>query len=308
MVFGQTKIGFIGLGLMGAPMATNLLNAGARLIVYNRTLAKSEGLAASGAKVANTPSEVAQVTGSGFIFLCVSDTGSLAEAIYGEGGILSSLVSGVTVIDMGTTGVTETRRFAQLVSNAGGRYIDAPVSGGEVGAKAGTLSIMAGGTIDDIERTRPLFEVLGSTLTHIGPIGTGQAAKAANQTIVGATITIVAEAFAMAQAAGADLSHVRNALLAGFAGSRILDLHGQRMIEAAFTPGARASTQLKDLRQATDLMEELGLSLPLMRKSRDLWEEMIKSGLGDIDQSGYFKFVKSSQDDKFSAPVEPRVG
>ena len=214
----------------------------------------------------------------------------------GEAGILTALVPGVTVIDMGTTEVPVTRALATAVTAAGGHYIDAPVSGGEVGAKAGSLSIMAGGDAADIANVTPVFDVLGSALTHIGPVGTGQAAKVANQTIVGATVSIVAESLALAQAAGADMAQVRTALMGGFASSRILDLHGQRMIDGAFTPGARATTQLKDMRQAIKLADELGMSLPLMQQSRDLWAAMADDGKGDLDQSGYFAFVHDSQD------------
>ena len=293
MSLSNTKVGFIGLGLMGAPMAANLCAASAEMTVYNRTASKCAALAEAGAHVAATPQEVARRIGAGFIILCVSDTSSLEAAVSGENGVLSGLAPGATVIDMGTSKVSVTRQLACRVAAAGGRFIDAPVSGGEVGAKAGSLSIMAGGDPADIENAKPLFDELGSALTRIGPVGTGQAAKIANQTIVGATVGIVAESLALAQAAGADINQVRTALSGGFAASRILELHGQRMIDGAFAPGARATTQLKDMHLAVDLADEVDLSLPLMTQSRDLWAEMVDAGLGDLDQSGYFAFLKS---------------
>lgn len=154
---------------------------------------------------------------------------------------------------------------------------------------------MGGGDPTVIQSATPLFDVLGNAFTHIGPVGTGQAAKVANQIIVGTTVSIIAEALALAQAAGADIKQVRSALMGGFAGSRILELHGQRMINGTFAPGARATTQLKDLRQAVGLMSEADLSLPLTSKTYDLWSDMVDAGLGDLDQSGYFQFVKCKQ-------------
>lgn len=298
MPLTDTKVGFIGLGLMGNPMAANLLAANATLTIYNRTASKCVGLAEKGASVAATPKEIAQCTGTGFIILCVSDTSSLKAAICDTNGVLPGLVPGATVIDMGSSSVTATRQLANIVKEAGGRYVDAPVSGGEAGAKAGSLSIMAGGKPTDIEHVKSVFDVLGDSLTHIGPVGTGQAAKVANQAIVGATVGIIAESLSLAKAAGADLDRVREALMGGFAASRILELHGQRMIDGAFTPGARATTQKKDMRQAIELAEEIGLSLPLMRQSRDLWTKMVDEGLGDLDQSGFFQFVQSDQEPK----------
>jgi 3-hydroxyisobutyrate dehydrogenase-like beta-hydroxyacid dehydrogenase len=296
MPLSGTKVGFIGLGLMGAPMAANLLAANAKLTVYNRTVEKSAGLAKDGAIVATCPKTAAE--GAGFIILCVSDTPSLEAAICGEHGVLQGLKSGARVIDMGTSEVNVTRRLAAKVEALGGRYIDAPVSGGEVGAIAGSLSIMAGGDPTDIDAAMQIFNLLGAALTHVGPVGTGQAAKVANQTIVGTTVSIIAESFALAAAAGADIARVREALMGGFASSRILELHGQRMIDDAFSPGARATTQLKDMRQAIDLAKEVDLSLPLLSKSHALWADMVEAGMGDLDQSGYFAFVRDANKSK----------
>jgi len=298
MPVSHMKIGFVGLGLMGTPMAGNLLKAGAQLTLFNRTLAKCASLAGLGASVAATPKELAAQTAGGIIILCVSDTPAFDAAMCGPEGILSGLVANTLIIDMGSSEVGTTKRIAQQVEQAGCRLIDAPVSGGEVGAQSATLSIMVGGDETDINRARPVFDVLGKSLTHIGPVGTGQAAKAANQVIVGGTVSIVAEAMLMAQAAGADIARVREALLGGFANSRILELHGQRMIDQTFEPGAYARTQLKDMTQAAELTKELELSLPFLDKSKELWFEMVKAEFGELDQSGYFKFIQSKQQKK----------
>ena len=295
MPLSKMKIGFVGLGLMGTPMARNLLTSGAILTINNRTAKKCAPLVALGAKASPSPREMAKQVGAGIIVLCVSDTPALCTALSGPEGILSGIAPGTLVIDMGTTEVSATKQMAYRVEQSGGRYLDAPVSGGEVGARDATLSIMVGGAPKNVERGRVIFNVLGKLVTHIGPVGTGQATKAANQVIVGASITIIAEALILAQAAGADIAHVREALLGGFAGSRILDLHGQRMIDRTFEPGARATTQLKDMHQAVDLAEELNLSLPFMRLSCDLWTDMIETGYGALDQSGYFDYILSKQ-------------
>lgn len=295
MPLSGLKVGFIGLGLMGAPMAANLQKANAALTVYNRTAAKCESFAKTGASVAATPKDFARKVGDGIIIICVSDTASMQETLQGNSGVLAGLSHGATVIDMGTSEVSVTRRLAKDIAAAGGRFVDAPVSGGEVGAKAGSLSIMAGGDVSDITRAMPVFEVLGASVTHIGPVGTGQAAKVANQMIVGATVCAIAESLALAKAAGADIVQVRKALLSGFAGSRILELHGQRMIDETYTPGARATTQLKDMHQALALADEVEMTLPMMAICRDLWVQMVDAGLGDLDQSGYAQFVKTLQ-------------
>jgi len=295
MTVSQIKIGFVGLGLMGAPMAENLLEAGAQLTLFNRTATKCTPLVKLGATVAGSPSDLAMRTAGGIIILCVSDTPAFEAAITGPHGVLSGLSPDTLIIDMGSSKVGATRRLAKLVEQAGGRFVDAPVSGGEIGAQSGTLSIMVGGAETDIIRAMPIFDILGKSLTHIGPTGTGQAAKAANQIIVGGTVSIIAESLLLAQAAGADITRVREALMGGFAGSRILELHGQRMIDQAFEPGAHAKTQLKDMHQAVGLAKELELSLPFLNKNSELWSEMVDAGYGDIDQSGYFEFVRSKQ-------------
>lgn len=293
MQLRHKNIGFIGLGLMGLPMARNLLQAGAELAVFNRTAAKADSLIAQGAVLAESPTDLARRIRGGIIIICVSDTPAILETL---SALVRADLTGTLVIDMGTTTVDATSQAAEMITAKAGAFIDAPVSGGVVGAEEGTLSIMAGGAEKDLQRAQPAFDVLGKATTHIGPVGTGQVAKAANQAIVGATLSIIGEAMLLGYRAGADLGKMRQALLGGFAGSRILDLHGQRMIDRAFDPGGRARTQAKDLMQAVELSQSLGLSLPVLEKTRDLWQAMVDAGMGDLDQSGYFAFAEAGQD------------
>ena len=285
---GET-IGFIGLGLMGRPMSLNLKKAGARLIVHNRSRPVVDEMVAAGMIAASTPGAVA--TQAKTIIVMVSDTPAAQAVIGGPDGILSAVGPDSLIIDMGTTAVSATRRLAAVVSEAGGQYVDAPVSGGAVGAEDGTLTIMAGGSEDAIKRAMPFFEVLGGRLTHIGGVGTGQIAKAANQVIVGLVIGAVAEALTLARRAGADPAKVRQALKGGFADSRILELHGQRMISGDFRPGGKATTQRKDLSQALDLAIEVGLEMPATRLNRDLYDRLIAAGCGDEDHSALIKIL-----------------
>jgi 3-hydroxyisobutyrate dehydrogenase-like beta-hydroxyacid dehydrogenase len=214
------------------------------------------------------------------------------EAVLGgDDGILKGLRPGSLVIDMGTTAVTKTRGFAAQVVAAGGAYVDAPVSGGTLGAQGGSLTIMAGGEEEALERARPVLDFLGARLTHVGPVGTGQVAKAANQVIVGLNIGAVAEALMLAARAGADPAKVREALTGGFADSRILEVHGQRIIDGAFKPGAKAQTQLKDLVQALELAAELGIEMPATALSRELFDRLVAMDGEELDHSALIKVL-----------------
>ena len=286
---GET-IGFIGLGLMGRPMSLNLKKAGGRLVVHNRSRPVVDEMAAEGMIAADTPGAVAAQAKT--VIIMVSDTPAAQAVIAGTDGILGAVGPQSLVIDMGTTAVSVTRRLAAAVAAAAGQYLDAPVSGGVVGAEDGTLTIMAGGSEDAVERATPLFDVLGHRVTHVGGVGTGQIAKAANQVIVGLAIGAVAEALTLARRAGADPAKVRQALKGGFADSRILELHGQRMVSGVsgdFRPGGKATTQRKDLAQALDLAAELGLEMPATRLNRDLYDRLIAAGFGDEDHSALIK-------------------
>jgi len=295
-VLNGVKTGFAGLGLMGTQMARNLAAAGADLTLYNRTRAKTETLAGEGASIADTPKALAEAVGDGVMIICVTDTPAMEAIIAGTDeapGLVDGLVPGALIVDMGTSRVETTRRLAELVASKGGGFVDAPVSGGEVGARDGTLTIMAGGDAGSFARASEYFKVLGSSHTHIGPTGAGQIAKCANQVIVAVTLTAVAEALVFAEKGGADPAKTRDALLGGFAGSRILELHGQRMIDQAFEPGGRARTQLKDLDQTLEFAEQIGVAMPLLERDTELWRDMVARGWGDLDQSGIMVLIRA---------------
>ena len=286
------SIGFIGLGLMGRPMCLNLHRAGARMTVHNRSRAVVGQLVRDGIEAADNPAGVARRTD--IVVLMVSDTPAVEQVLFGSDGLAGGLRPGTLVIDMGTSAVAATREFAGRLQQAGADFIDAPVYGGEIGARDASHAIMAGGEKSAIERARPLFEVLGKTFTHVGAVGAGQVAKAANQIIVGLNIGAVAEALALAESAGVDPARVRQALLGGFAASRILEVHGQRMIDGNFTPGGKVTTQHKDLRQALDLAAGLGLSLPATRLNMGLYQTLIDSGDGALDHSALIRLFRKS--------------
>jgi len=284
-------IAFIGIGLMGRPMARHLLAAGYPVRAQNRTAAKAEALVADGAVFAATPAAAAE--GTDIVIVMVSDTPSVEAALFGPDGVTRSLADGALVIDMGTTAVMATREFARRIAERGGRYVDAPVSGGQVGAEEKTLSIMVGGAEADVAEAMPLFQAMGRRVTHVGPVGAGQVAKTANQMVVGLTIGAVAEALTLAEAAGVSSAKVREALMGGFADSRILELHGKRMVERAFTPGGKVTTQAKDMHQAADLAQALGLDLPALALNRDLYDRLIAQGDGALDHSALIRlFVR----------------
>lgn len=288
---GKT-IGFIGLGLMGQPMARNLLAAGARLVVHNRSPGPARKLARAGAEVVETPREVAEQ--ASIVIVMVSDTPAVQSVLFEKAGVAAGLGvnrrsgRGPLVIDMGTTDVARTRQFAKWVVEAGGELMDAPVSGGQLGARDGTLTIMAGGSKAAMARARPVLKVLGTHITHVGEVGAGQACKAVNQVIVGLTIGAVAEGLALARAAGVDPGKARKALQGGFAASRILDVHGERMVKGRFKPGGKAATQRKDLAQALALAKACGLDLPATRLNLKLYDRLIAAGGAERDHSALF--------------------
>jgi 3-hydroxyisobutyrate dehydrogenase-like beta-hydroxyacid dehydrogenase len=284
------RVGFVGLGLMGRPMARHVLAAGADLAVWNRTRRVAEAMQGTGLTVCDTPADLARRCD--IVILMLADTAAVEDVLFGPEGLAEALPAGALVIDMGTTAVGPTREFAQRLAAQRVDFVDAPVSGGEIGAIDASLTIMAGGGEASIARARPLFAVLGRQFTHVGGIGAGQVAKAANQIIVGLNIGAVAEAMALVEAAGVDPAKVREALLGGFAGSRILEVHGQRMIDRAFKPGARVTTQYKDMRQACELGARLGQALPATELGRDLFLRLIEQGDGDLDHSALIRVLQ----------------
>ena len=283
------KVGFIGLGLMGKHMARNLYAAGACVVIHNRSSTIIDELTAEGMTPATSPLDVAKR--SSVILLMLTNTPAVESVLSGIDGLLDGLSDGDIVIDMSTTKVPTTRELAAAVRAKGAEYIDAPVSGGTTGAKAGTLTIMAGGTATAIECVEPIFDVLSSKLTHVGDVGSGQIAKAANQMIVGLNIGAVAEALTLAKKAGADPALVRQAIQGGFADSKILDVHGQRMIDDSFVAGAHSTTQRKDMDQAIELALSLGLNLPSTTLNRDLYDQMIEAGHGNLDHAALIKAI-----------------
>ncbi|WP_245986337.1 NAD(P)-dependent oxidoreductase [Azospirillum thermophilum] len=280
---GRT-VGFIGLGLMGKPMARALARAGARLVVSNRSPAAVAELAGEGMIPATGPAAVAGQADD--IVLMLSDTVAVETV---ADALLPVLRPGHLVIDMGTTAVAATRALAGKVRAAGADWLDAPVSGGTVAAEAAGLTIMAGGREESFARALPLFQAMGRRITLVGGSGAGQVAKCANQVIVALTIGAVAEALALARAAGVDPARVRDAIRGGFAESRILELHGGRMVTGDFTPGGRVTTQVKDLRQAEALAGESGIELPTLGLTTELFEMLVERGDGGLDHSALYR-------------------
>jgi 2-hydroxy-3-oxopropionate reductase len=280
---GRETIGFIGLGIMGKPMARNLLRAGYPVVVHSRSQGPVDELVAAGAERASTPNEVA--SRSTVIVTMLPDTPDLELVVRGAYGLLGALGAGHLLVDMSTVDPIATRHLADVVQETGAGYVDAPVSGGQKGAEDATLSIMIGGSEADVARAMPIFEAVGKTITHVGDVGAGQVTKAANQLVVAATIQAVAEALTLAEVAGVDPAMVRRALLGGFAASRILDVHGQRMLDDNFQPGFRARLHLKDLRIVKKTAIELGLEVPALDAVFQQMDALVDSGRGELDHS-----------------------
>lgn len=282
------KIGFVGLGNMGRANARHLHAAGADMVVWNRSEGPAAAAVALGMKRAASLPELAREIGDGVICINLTTTDVVEQLVFGEGGLLSGMSKDAMIIDFGTTSVPATKEFATRVN-----WVDAPVSGGQVGAEAGNLSIMAGGTEANFQRALPILQVVGERITHLGPAGAGQVTKLANQLIVAQTIDAVAQALRLAELAGVDPALVRQALLGGFAESRILNLHGERMVRRNFTPGGRAALQLKDVRLICELAASLGFQSPTLDNCRAQWERMVgEESLGDLDHSGLFKLYE----------------
>jgi len=283
----MADIGFIGTGIMGKPMAKNLQNAGHRLFFSeHRGKAPAELLGERGVAVASLQ-EVAQA--AEIIILMVPDTPQVSEVLFGEGGLAGGLAAGKLVIDMSSISPGAPRDFARRVGETGAGYLDAPVSGGEVGARNASLSIMVGGDAQAFERALPLFRALGKNITHVGGSGAGQTAKVANQIIVALNIQAVAEALLFAARNDADPARVREALMGGFAGSKILEVHGERMIEGRFEPGFRIGLHQKDLNLALAGARELGLNLPNTANAQQVFSTCVALGGSDWDHSALIK-------------------
>ena len=284
------KLGFIGLGIMGAPMAMHLVNAGHHVFLNTRSKTPTE-LANTKAVQCASPKEVAQ--NADIIFTMVPDTPDVEKVLFGENGVATGLSKGKVVVDMSSISPIATKEFAKKVNALGCDYLDAPVSGGEVGAKNATLSIMVGGNEDVFNRVKPVFELMGKNINLVGGNGDGQTAKVANQIIVALNIEAVAEALLFASKAGADPAKVRQALMGGFAGSKILEVHGERMVKRTFDPGFRIELHQKDLNLALNSARALGVSLPNTATAQELFNSCAAHGGKAWDHSAMAKALES---------------
>lgn len=290
----MTSICLLGCGLMGTPMSSRLLKHGYSLTVWNRTRSKAEALRQQGAKVANTPAEA--VAHADIIVTMLEHGGVVEEVLFNPAlpGAASGLNAGALVIDMSSILPEQAQDHGRRLAAQSVAYLDAPVSGGTVGAEAGTLAIMAGGLEADFERARTVLEVLGRPV-HVGPTGSGQLTKLANQMIVGITIGAVAEALLLAQRGGADPAKVRQALRGGFAESRILEVHGQRMVDEDFAKRGSLAIQLKDLRNVLHTASGLGFDAPITQHLTELYTQAADHGFADLDQSGLYRELQRRQ-------------
>lgn len=285
----MAKIGFIGTGIMGAPMAGHLIAGGHTLFIHNRKNHPKE-LTDAGATVCPTATAVAQA--ADIIILMVPDTPDVEAVLFGEGGVAAGLSAGKIVVDMSSISPIETKVFAAKINALGCGYLDAPVSGGQVGAKAASLTIMVGGPEDTFETVRPLLELMGKNITLVGGNGDGQTTKVANQIIVALNIQAVAEALLFASKAGADPAKVRQALMGGFASSKILEVHGERMIKRTFAPGFRIELHQKDLNLALQGAKALGVSLPNTASTQQMMNVCAANGLQQMDHSALCQAVE----------------
>ena len=285
----QLKLGFIGLGIMGSPMAGHLVNAGHEVFINTRTKVP-DSLAATSAVQCSSPQEVANQ--ADIIFTMVPDTPDVEKVLFGDKGVSSGLSKGKVVVDMSSISPIATKEFAQKINALGCDYLDAPVSGGEVGAKNATLSIMVGGDEKIFDKVKPIFELMGKNINLVGGNGDGQTAKVANQIIVALNIEAVAEALLFASKAGADPAKVRQALMGGFAGSKILEVHGERMVKRTFDPGFRIELHQKDLNLALNSARALGVSLPNTATAQELFNSCAAHGGKAWDHSAMVRALE----------------
>ena len=285
----MSNIGFIGLGIMGKPMAANLIKGGHTLYLHSRSGVPQELTTASG-KACASAKEVAQK--SDIVITMVPDTPDVEKVLFGAGGVAEGLSKGKIVIDMSSISPMETKKYAKQISNLGCEYVDAPVSGGEVGAKNAALTIMVGGAQGTFDKVKPVFEQMGKNITLVGGNGDGQTCKVCNQIIVALNLEAVSEALVFASKAGADPAKVRQALMGGFAASRILEVHGERMIKRTFDPGFRIELHQKDLNLALQGARAMGVSLPNTATAQELFNSCVASGGAKWDHSAMVKALE----------------
>ncbi|NCT83507.1 MAG: 2-hydroxy-3-oxopropionate reductase [Comamonadaceae bacterium] len=301
MSSNSQKIGFIGLGIMGTPMAGHLLKGGHQLFAYTLGQVPAE-LVAAGATACASARQVAEQ--ADIIITMVPDTPDVAAALFGDAGVAAGLSQGKVVVDMSSISPVETKEFAQKIQALGCDYLDAPVSGGDVGAKNATLSIMVGGDEAVFERVKPVFELMGKNITLVGGNGDGQTCKVANQIVVALTINAVAEGLLFASRAGADPAKVRQALMGGLATSRILDILGDRMIKRTFDPGFRIALHQKDLNLALGAARQLGLALPATSHAQQLFSACVAQGGAAWDHSGLVRALEKLSNFEIGQPAQ----
>jgi 2-hydroxy-3-oxopropionate reductase len=284
------KVGFIGLGIMGKPMARNLMEAGYGLVVYNRSWAAVEELAGKGAETAGSPKEVAEACNT--VITMLPDSPQVEEVVTGENGVLEGVTEGTLLVDMSTISPVVTEKLAQKAREMGASMLDAPVSGGETGAEAGTLSIMVGGSQEDFERAKPLFDVMGKTIVRVGESGTGQVVKACNQIVVALTIEAVSEALVLGSKAGASPAKVIQVLSGGLAGNKVMEAKSENFLKHEFNPGFRLELHRKDLGIALAAGREYGVPLPVTAIVDQVLEALVAKGSGGEDHSAMLMFIE----------------
>jgi len=286
----MAQLGFIGVGIMGKPMAGQIIKAGHTVYVHDKAAAPVAELVGKGAIACAHGAEVASQ--SEIVFLMLPDTPDVAEALFGANGVSSGIRKGSVVVDMSSISPIPTREFARKLEAQGVEMLDAPVSGGQIGAENGTLSIMVGGKVEVFNRIKPFFELMGKNIVLIGGNGDGQVCKVANQVVVALTLEAISEAFVLASKAGTDVARVREALLGGFAQSKILEVHGERMIKRTFAPGFRTRLHQKDLNIALQTARDLGVSLPNTATAQELFNSLAAANGADLDHSSMIKALE----------------
>ena len=283
-------VGFIGLGIMGRPMAKNLMEAGHDLVVHNRSPEKAEELAGEGATAAGSPREVAEKCD--VVITMLPDSPQVEEVLAGEGGVFEGIRDGALIVDMSTISPVVTEGLAEKAKERGASLLDAPVSGGDVGAIEGTLSIMVGGEEADFERAKPLFEVMGKTVTHVGPTGAGQVTKAANQIVVALTIEAVSEALVLGSKGGVSPEKILDVLGGGLAGNKVMEVKREKFLSHTFDPGFRSELHHKDLGIALAAGREYGVALPVTAVVDQMLLTMKKKGWGGEDHSALLRIIE----------------
>jgi 2-hydroxy-3-oxopropionate reductase len=301
MAEAKDRVGFVGLGVMGKPMARNLIAAGFELVVWSRTRASVDEVAGDGATAAGSAREVAER--ADVTILMLPDSPQVREVLDGDDGLLAGAREGSLVIDMSTISPVVTREIAEECGARGIGWVDAPVSGGDVGARDATLSIMAGGAESDFARARPLFEALGRTIVHVGPVGSGQVVKACNQVVVALTIEAVSEALVLGSKAGVDPATIIEVLSGGMAANRVMEVRGRNFLEHDFTPGFRIDLHHKDLGIALQTAREYGVALPNTAAVDQMLQALRSNGRGDRDHSALLTHIEELAQHTIGAPA-----